>query len=66
MGRPDTRTETHADSPIATRLARFLDLERRDRVMGRHRAVADLHRRTNAGSAARLRQYLRIARGREA
>lgn len=66
MGRHDTHAETRADGSVTTRLARFLDLERRDRVMGRHRAVADLHRRTNAGSATRLRQYLRIARGREA
>ena len=45
------------------RLARFLELERRDRVHGRHRAVDELHRRPNAPAAARLRQFLRIERG---
>lgn len=62
MGRPDT----HADTRVTARLARFLDLERRQGLMGRHRAVADLHRRTGPNAGARLRQYLRIERGREA
>lgn len=62
MGRPDTDTKTR----ITTRLARFLDLERRQRLTGRHRAVSDLHRRTGPNAGTRLRQYLRIERGREA
>ena len=49
------------------RLARFLDMERRDRVHGRHRAVDELHRRPKAtGRGARLRHYLRIERGQTA
>ena len=45
------------------RLMRFLELERRDRLHGRHRAVDELHRRPKvAGHGARLRHYLRIER----
>ena len=46
------------------RLMRFLALERRDRLHGRHRAVDELHRRPKVPvGGARLRHYLRIERG---
>ncbi len=63
MRRP---TPSHR-SALGARLTRFLDLERRHRLMGRHRAVVDLHRRGDgepgaAERGARLRQFLRIER----
>ena len=56
---------------LGARLKRFVDLERRDRLLGRHRAVDDLHRRPpdEPGAAergGRLRQFLRIERGHSA
>ena len=57
-----------APSPApGARLMRFLDHERRHRLHGSHRAVHDLRRRTERGeNGARLRQFLRIERGRSA
>lgn len=52
------------DRSSRSRLARFLDQERRRRIHGLHRAVAELHRRTGRPApGGRLRHYLRIERG---
>ena len=58
------RTTSDATRAPGARLARFLDHERRNRVLGRHRAVDDLHRRSKGDRVGdRLRQFLRIDRG---
>ena len=67
MPRP---TPNHGGA-LGARLTRFLDIEKRDRLMGRHRAVDVLHRRSKDEPAIhergnRLRQFLRIERGHSA
>jgi hypothetical protein len=51
------------ERPNRARLTRFLAIERRDRLRGRHRAVDELHRRTGRSTGGRLMHYLRIERG---